>query len=93
MISQQDREILRARVAGYLATRHPLEFEAAAICRSIASRQIVDFAITPADVEQALAFLEGLSLVSKHHTELGATIYWAATSQGVLESERKGWCV
>ena len=93
MITQQDREILRQTVVGYLATRQQLEFEASAIRRSIVSRQKIDFAAADEDVIQALEFLQGLGFVEHHTSEIGATVYWKATSNGVLESERKGWNV
>lgn len=92
-MNQQDRELLRTRVVGYLATRQGLEFESGSICRSIKSRQQVDFEITPEDVVQALTFAEGFKWVERSSSEVGSTVYWRSTSQGVLEAERKGWLV
>jgi len=90
-MNQQDREILRQRIIGYLATRFPLAFDASAICRSIKARSLVDFEITDADVTAALELLHGLGFTEIQTHELGASKYWKATSCGVLESERNGW--
>jgi hypothetical protein len=90
-ITNKDREILRERVVGYLAVRSALKFEAASVRRSLVSRGLLDFDAGDVDVEQALVFAEGLGLVKKEHADMGATLYWQATSEGVLAAERKGW--
>ena len=93
MMNQQDREILRQRVIGYLATRQQLQFEAGSIKRSLVSRQNIDFEVSDSDIDQALIFGEGLEFVEHTVSEVGATIYWKATSKAVLEAERNGWNV
>lgn len=92
-MNQTDREILRQRVAGYLASRQQLDFEVSAIRRSITGRGFIDFEVTDEDVRQALVFCEGCGWCKQRPSEVGATVYWSATSAGVLESERKGWNV
>lgn len=92
-LSQSEREILRQRVVGYLATRSQFSFESPAIKRHLDTRGILDFAVSDADVGDALVFVEGLGFVKQQTSEMGATVYWRATSQGILASERNGWSV
>lgn len=91
-MNQEEREILRKSVVGYLAVRQGLKFAASSIRRSIASRGLVDFTIFDADVEQALQFAKGFGWVAESNSDVGASVYWESTSAGVLEAERKGWC-
>jgi len=80
-------------VTGYLATRCQLTFEASAIKRAIDKKGLVDFPFTDLDLDQALVFVEGLGWCERNPSDVGATVYWRATSKGVLEAERKGWNV
>lgn len=91
--TQREREILRQTVTGYLATRCQLRFDAEQIRRAIYSRGLVDFSVSVEDLEKSLAFCEGLGLAKQCREQMGATIYWQATSEGVLAAERNGWCV
>ena len=91
MLNQQEREILRQTIAGFLATRSAVSFSCDSIHRSITKREYVDFKIEVNDVESALVFLEGLKYAKKEPSGMGATLYWSATSEGVLASERNGW--
>lgn len=92
-LSQSEREILRQRVVGYLSTRSQFSFEATAIKRHLDTRGILDFTVSDADVKDALVFVEGLGYVKQQASEMGATVYWRSTSQGILASERNGWSV
>ena len=89
--TQRDREILRERVVGYLATRSALKFEASAIRRALVARGLVDFTPGEDDVEQALVFALGMGYAEKAPAQMGATVYWQATTAGVLAAERNGW--
>jgi hypothetical protein len=44
---------------------------------------------TVEEVEAALHFLKGLSLVDSMHEALGSTLAWQITSQGILHIERQ----
>lgn len=92
-ISQREREILREVVTGYLATRCQLRFDAGQIKRAIDSRGLTDFRADQSEVDQALTFCEGLGFAKKCPAEMGATVYWQATSEGILAAERNGWSV
>ena len=90
-MTQEDRELLRQAVVGYLAARQGLEFTSGAIKRSIVSRGGVDFPVDDQDVEQALEFGADRKWLNKRDSDVGATVYWRVTSEGVLTAERKGW--
>lgn len=92
-ISQQQREQLREAVVGYLGPRCALNFDTAAIKRSLTHKRVVDFEIIDSDLEASLVFAEGMGYVKTVHTDMGATVYWQATSGGVLAAERNGWNV
>jgi len=90
LITQDDRELLRRAVLAYLAARSTLSFCTTGMARSIEGRRLVDFKVTVADVEAALAFLQGDGLVTGAATSFGATRYWQVTTAGVRSAEREG---
>jgi hypothetical protein len=76
-----------------LGPRCALNFDAPAIKRAITHKRALDFEIDDQDLEAALVFAEGMGYVKRGTAEMGATVYWQATSGGVLASERNGWNV
>jgi len=89
-LNPREMEELRHAVLRYLAMRFPLAFGADAIALHLRHRQEVDFTFTDADAGQACAMLAGLSpaLTRADHDRLGSTLYYQATSEGVLAWER-----
>jgi hypothetical protein len=89
-LSAEQSEYLRHAVLTYLAARFPLRFSAQAIATHLHNRQLVDFPVTDADVAASAELLCGVApaLVSREHDPLGSTIYYGATSDGVLAWER-----
>ncbi|MFP4157994.1 MAG: hypothetical protein ACLFU4_10290, partial [Opitutales bacterium] len=76
----------RAAVLAYLAARQGVKQTSATILRRINKEN--NFTI--AELETALAFLEGMSPQLVEHTreDLGSTKYYGITSAGVLHYER-----
>lgn len=89
-LSPRQMEELRHAILRYLAMRFPLAFGTDAIALHLRSRQEVDFEFAPAHAAQACAMLAGLSpaLVRGEPDRLGSTMYYQATSEGVLAWER-----
>lgn len=91
MLTLQQREDLRIATLGYLATRHPLAFEPAAIRLHIRKRQLVDFEFAVEDLSSTLLYLRDPGFVHMQPSTMGASQHWSATSAGVLEAEQKGY--
>lgn len=82
------RELLRHVVLEILADRHPAALPPPAIRRRAAPE--LDGPITDADLMSALEVLLGLGHVTREIDPMGSTVYWQATSAGVLAHERGG---
>ena len=91
MLTLAQREDLRIAILGWLAARHPLSYDPAAIRLHLRRKQALDFDPTPEDISSALVFLKDPGFVVMVQGDLGASQHWSATSAGVLEAERKGW--
>jgi len=85
---QQSREDLRMAVLDYLAGRCALVFDAPSIHRALLSRRRDLESPTLDQISEALTFLRGLGYVAAAPHKMGATLYWKATSDGILASER-----
>lgn len=84
----QHRELLRRAVLQSLASRQTAEFSVSALVAR-AEERLPELSITEQDVEEALAFLEGLFLVRRLENQLGGyTLRWQITTQGMLFCER-----
>lgn len=88
--SNVDREILRKALLRYLVFFHPAAFEPDVLRRCIRERGYIDFLPDLPEVQSALEVLAGLSLAEQVSTRiaLGASLYYRATAQGVIEQER-----
>jgi hypothetical protein len=86
-ILQERREICRSAVRSYLAERQPLAFHPQDIRRRLNAGHLHDFTIE--EIDSAAAFLVGLEHAEIVQSELGATVFYRATSAGVLASERE----
>ncbi len=85
MISeQQRREECRREVRAFLVRRQKLAFCAESVHRRLKIEN--DFSLE--EIEQALTLLAGLGQCTATPEELGATLFYQATSAGVLAEER-----
>lgn len=84
----QDKEILRHAVLECLTSRHPVPLTAAGVWRRV--RTEMTCPVGTDDVQGALEVLKGLGLVEETVDALGTSVWWRATSQGVLAVERAG---
>ena len=82
------KEELRREALTILATRNGTALVADGIRRRMVTSQAFDFPIDNDDVTEALHFLAGKGYVASHHDGLGSSLYWQATSDGVLYHER-----
>ena len=83
---QERREECRELVRAHLAARQVLACHPQDIRRRLNAGREHDF--TLAEVEAACVFLAGIGHAEVVRAELGATIYYKATSAGVLAAER-----
>lgn len=82
---QSRKEEARREVLRFLATRHLLAHSLGAI-RSGVNREGFDFG--KSEILSAVELLTGLGLAVAKVEPLGASKYYQATAQGVLEQER-----
>jgi hypothetical protein len=87
--TQEEVEMLRKQVLEYLAGRHPLEWTQKQIAQGIKMRGMVDFDFGADDLKSALEVLIGKKMVVGKTEELGSTIYYSATADGLIEWERR----
>lgn len=85
-MTPEQKADLRFTARAYLAERHPATFTARQMVRPLG--QELDFAVTAADIEAVLIYLEGLEQVSHSVGELGPVKLWRATTAGVQAHER-----
>lgn len=88
MLNPEQNEELRRAAREYLAIRHPAALPVRAIRRGLAHE--LDFQIEEPAITSALEFLKGLGHTASQFDELGSTVYWAATTEGVRAYERGG---
>ncbi len=90
-----DNEILRKATLRYLVAHHPGAFDARTLAHMVHARRYVDWLPTLEELTSALSVLADLRLAEKVDTDgerrvaLGASVYWKASAQGVLEQERE----
>jgi hypothetical protein len=87
-LAQVQREDLRFAVRAVLVNAKTVALSAPMIESRIERYRMLDFAITLADVEDALALVVSLGHAVSVPTPLGATLYYQATGAGVLAHER-----
>jgi hypothetical protein len=87
-IQQERREECRRLVLEHLASRQVLACHPQDIRRSLNACRVNDF--TAEEVSAACVFLVGLKYAEQLTAEMGATLYYKATSAGVLAYERGG---
>ena len=85
MNDQEKREDARREVRRYLADRPSLAFRSETIRRYLAR----EWAFTPEEVRNALAFLVSAHQVEIEPESLGATEYFKVTATGTLAHERE----
>lgn len=85
-IVQERREECRRSVLGFLAVRQATAHHPKTIRRALNAGHEHDFG--DEEISAALGFLEGLDLVKACPDDFGATLYYKATSAGVLAHER-----
>lgn len=88
MVNAEQKELLRNAALTFIAARPALSFSVSALARFIVLDQLVCFAFTESELVEALTVLEGFGLAVRERGALGASIYWRATSEGVLHYER-----
>lgn len=85
---QVNPERIRRAVLEVLAARHPAAFPIEGIGRRVREDDLLDKRPTAEELESAVAFLQGLELVTSATDDFGSTKYYSATSKGVLAFER-----
>lgn len=91
-LNVSEREDLRVVVHAYLAGRMGSAFSKEQITPILRRRRSVDFQIEESDVEDALIFLVGQKWAASINSDHGASIFYQATAEGVLNAERRGLC-
>lgn len=89
MLTIAQQQELRVVCLEFLATRYPNAYMADAIKRMLVRRQRVDFLFTESDLVATLTFLKDKNLVISVLDNLSAIPAWQATSDGVLQYQRK----
>lgn len=89
-LTAQQKEELRIAILAYLAARHPIAFGQEAIRKTILRRQLVDFQFDSDAAESALSLLLDMKMITPQTEALGTTKYYAASSAGLLDAERRG---
>ena len=84
--TQQRKEDARQLVLEHLAARQVLACHPQDIRRSLNAGHANDFTVE--EIEAACTFLVGLGYAKQLHAEMGSTLYYQATSAGVLAYER-----
>lgn len=85
-IQQQRREECRRAARQYLSERPGLAFHPDVIRRRVNAEHQADF--SEEELQAALSFLEGDEQATQARDAVGATVYFKATSKGILEHER-----
>lgn len=88
-ISLQEAEALRHQALEYLAGRHPLTWTQKQIAQGLKMRGMVDFEFGLDDLASALEVLSGKKLIERELDQLGSTVYWRASAEGLIEWERR----
>jgi hypothetical protein len=83
-----EREQLRKALLKFLSVRQAYSFDVSSLVYHIREQHLVTCAFDESDVSESLAFLEGLGLVESQQGQLGASLTYRASSQGVLLYER-----
>lgn len=87
-MNPQQREQLRKACLSLLARRQAFDLDVSQITFHLIEQKRLLFAFTEESVAECLAFLVGMGLVEEKRGELGASLTYKATSQGVLLYER-----
>lgn len=83
-MTPEEKEILRLEVRGHLVDRAPLAQSPATIARGLRREHDV----TVEQVREAAEFLVSLRHLAIRRNDVGATIYYQATAEGILAHER-----
>lgn len=81
-------EQLRREILKFLAPRQAVSFEPQVILERIAANHVLDFKPHPDEFAAALTFLRGRGWVEIKRSPFGRTLFYQATSAGVLAHER-----
>ncbi len=85
----EDRaQLVRQAALEFLAKRPTLAFDAETLVERLQRSPTLDFRPEAEEVVAAVTFLEGLKFVEHKRAQLGRTLYYQATSAGVLAFER-----
>ena len=87
-MNPSQREQLRKATLSLLARRQTYDLDVWQIKFHLIEQKRLLFEFTEEDVAECLAFLIGMGLVEEIRGELGASVTYKATSQGVLLHER-----
>jgi hypothetical protein len=88
-ISPEEAELLRKALLEYLGSRHPLKWSKRQIIQGIKMRGLVDFLFSDEDMASAIAVLQGKKWLESEREELGMSIYYGASADGLIEWERR----
>ncbi len=93
-LSNLDRELLRRHILRYLASHHPAAFDPDMLRRAVHDRRYIDFLPSLDETNSALTILADLGLVTSVAPAdglpaLGSSLYYRATAQGVIGTERQ----
>jgi hypothetical protein len=89
-MTNDDKTALRHIALRFFALRSTAAFTVVSAAHLLRVRKEADFAFENEDLEAACEFLVGLELLKKYPDDLGSTMYYQATSKGVLSHERGG---
>jgi hypothetical protein len=84
-------QLIREALLGFLAPRQALKFSAEDLVERLQRSNKLDFRPEAEEIVAAIAFLENFKpepLVHHDRAQLGRTLYYQATSAGVLAHER-----
>lgn len=85
-LTNEQKQDLRHVTMAALAIRAPAALSVRQLHRAV--KKDLDFLFEENDVTAALEILKGFKLVESTPDEFGSTLYWRATSEGVLKHER-----
>jgi hypothetical protein len=90
MLTKTQKEELRHVAQKFLALRPRCAFSAEQALGMLSLRPPLDFTFTAEDLAEAFAFLTGMGRALELMDDLGSTITWQATPDGIKAFERSG---
>ena len=88
-LGPEESEMLRVAILEYLGSRHPLTWTKKQIAQGLKMRSLVDFTFSEQDLDSAIAVLSGKKFIESDQEELGSTLYFRASADGLIEWERR----